>query len=350
MTVLSPPRAGQAVGPRRVAAHLAFRRAGGRTMLAAQRTPHPFHITRPFHLAGDPDGMATLYLQSSAGGLYGDDDLSLDIETGRGAAAHVTTQASSIVHASRGGRTRQAVTLRAGEGSFLEYLPDPAILFAGADLEAEVTAHLAPGARLLLSDSALTHDPAGQGAPFLRYANTLTIHSPDGAAIARDRSVVTGQEWHRRTGRLPVHGMLIAAGAIFPLTRKRQVELPKQENPARMKVALSFAALYVTIIFAVAAAREHLGEGAIYGVAFISGLTDVDAMTLSVAQLFSRGELDPDTAWRSIFLASLANLLFKVGAACVLGCGRLRLYIAVTGIVTLAAGTAILLLWPAADG
>jgi urease accessory protein len=214
MTVLSPCAAGQAVGHRRVAAHLVFRRAGVRTFLAQQRTPHPFHITLPFHLASDPQGMATLYLQSSAGGLYGDDDLTLDIETGPGSSAHVTTQASSIVHAARGGRTRQAVTLRVGPDSFLEYLPDPAILFAEADLETRVTAHLAHGARVLLCDSALAHDPSGGNVPFARLANTLAVHDPSGRPIAMEHGVVTGVDWQKRTGALPVHGLMMAAGAI----------------------------------------------------------------------------------------------------------------------------------------
>ncbi len=75
---------------RQVAAKLTFRRHGSRSFLAHQHTPHPFHLTRPFYLPGDPQGMATLYLQSSSGGLYGDDDLSLHIALEEGAGAHVT--------------------------------------------------------------------------------------------------------------------------------------------------------------------------------------------------------------------------------------------------------------------
>lgn len=140
--------------------------------------------------------------------------------------------------------------------------------------------------------------------------------------------------------------MLVAAAVVFPRVRRQHVELPEQENPARLKVALTFAALYALIIFSVAAARDFLGNDAIYVVAVISGLTDVDALTLSVAQLYGRDALAVDTAWRSIFLASLANLLFKVGAACVLGNAALRTYMLTLGAATLAAGIALLLAWP----
>ena len=45
--------------------------------------------------------------------------------------------------------------------------------------------------------------------------------------------------------------------------------------------------------------------------AILSGLTDMDAITLSTAQLVSSARLDADHGWRVIVLASLANLVFK---------------------------------------
>jgi len=140
--------------------------------------------------------------------------------------------------------------------------------------------------------------------------------------------------------------MLAASAVVFPKVRQQTVEMPEQRNPAKLEVALTFAALFVVITFAVAAAKTHIGSDAIYVVALISGLTDVDAMTLSVAQLFDRGALDADIAWRAIFLATLANLLFKIGAACVLGAAGLRRYMLTLGSATLAAGIAVLVLWP----
>lgn len=206
---LAPPR------PRRdVAAHLQFRRAGETTILAGQRTPHPFHITRPFHLGqGDPAGMATLYLQSSSGGLYGDDALSLEIAVQAGAAAHVTTQASTVVHHARGGETRQHTRLSVADGALLEYCPDPQILFAGAKLRADITAQLAQGARLMLTDAALHHDPAGDGQPFAAFANTIQINGADGAPLLIERSMIDGADWSTLTAGLPCHGAVFCVAA-----------------------------------------------------------------------------------------------------------------------------------------
>ena len=66
---------------RKARSSLTFRRdPAGRTFIAGQRTEYPVHMTRPFRLPADPEGMLTLYLQSSSGGLYRGDDLRLIVE------------------------------------------------------------------------------------------------------------------------------------------------------------------------------------------------------------------------------------------------------------------------------
>lgn len=135
--------------------------------------------------------------------------------------------------------------------------------------------------------------------------------------------------------------------AVFSKVRsKADAELPERENPARIRQALAFAALYVVILFGVAAARELVGPEAVYAVAFISGLTDVDALTLSVAQLHADGKAAGFDAWRVIFLATLSNLLFKIAAAAFLGSPELRRWMLGTGAVALTAGVALLVFWP----
>jgi hypothetical protein len=93
-----------------VEASLHFSRGGGRTVLARQRVPYPFHATRTFYLDRARPEIATLYLQSASGGLYRGDSVALSIVADPHAAAHVTTQASTIVH-----RTHHAAR-KAGEG------------------------------------------------------------------------------------------------------------------------------------------------------------------------------------------------------------------------------------------
>ncbi len=201
---------------RKVDASLQFRRVAGRTGLSHQHTPHPFHMTRPFHRPGE-EGIATLYLQSSSGGLYGDEDLSLSVETLAGSAAHVTTQASSVVHPSRGGRTRQRLDLHAGPGSLLEVCPDPVILFPGAHLESHQSLSLAPNAQAILTDSALAHDPDGANAPFHRWATRLTVTAENSAVpLLVERTDLAGDCWTDRIGSYGSTGWLLIAGSADP--------------------------------------------------------------------------------------------------------------------------------------
>jgi len=118
------------------------------------------------------------------------------------------------------------------------------------------------------------------------------------------------------------------------------------DDPTELRAALFFGLLYGAVLFAVAAAREHLGDVGLYAVATLSGLTDVDAITLSVAQLSDEGRIGTDTAWRAILLATLANLVFKAGLAFVLGGPPLLRNLAVLFVPSIAAGAALLAFWP----
>lgn len=121
--------------------------------------------------------------------------------------------------------------------------------------------------------------------------------------------------------------------------------MPEQDNPAELKNALIFGAIYALVIFAVAAAKDYFGSEALYPVAAISGFVDVDAITLSSAQLAAAGRIDPATTWRIILLASLANLVFKAGAVLVLGTRKLFWRLALAFGVSIAGGVLMLVGW-----
>jgi urease accessory protein len=210
-------RDGSAAALRRIAAELHVARdAVGRSFLARQFMPYPFHITRPFRLSGDPDGMATLYLQSSSGGVYAGDRLDLSVDMAPGAAIHLTTQASTIIHAARGKASAETIiTLHLAEGAFCEWLPDPVILLSGARLHARTHIHIEPGVRLILADSFLSHAPWDAGGHFDCYASELSVHRADGRAVFAERMELNGSLWPggpAAMARWRCHGLLLALG------------------------------------------------------------------------------------------------------------------------------------------
>lgn len=120
--------------------------------------------------------------------------------------------------------------------------------------------------------------------------------------------------------------------------------MPAHGNPSELKAALGFGAIYALVLLAVAAAKEHLGPSGLYGVAALSGLTDMDAITLSTSQMVANGQLAPRLGARLILLASLANLVFKAGVVAFLGSRALGRRIAVAFGLVVLLGAALLAL------
>ncbi|MGU3284712.1 urease accessory protein UreD [Methylobacterium mesophilicum] len=180
---------------RHAAARLAFVRGGGTTVLTRQHVPYPFHITKPFRLYPERPDLITLYLQSASGGLYRGDHLSLGIEMGPGCAAHITTQAATVVHRTSGQPSRQDTQIRVGADAFLHYVPDPLILFPNAALFASTRITLEPGARAVVSESIACHDPEGRSRPFDQVALSLGVETSDGTVLVRERARITGAEF-----------------------------------------------------------------------------------------------------------------------------------------------------------
>lgn len=140
--------------------------------------------------------------------------------------------------------------------------------------------------------------------------------------------------------------MVVLSAAVYFLTRKKSMKPPDPENPAELKPALIFGALYAAVLIFVKIAQEHFGHAGLYTVAIISGLTDMDAITLSTSQLVGSNQLDPGTGWRTILLASMSNIVFKAAMVAVLGTRLLLAWVGALFAIALSAGGAILLLWP----
>lgn len=123
---------------------------------------------------------------------------------------------------------------------------------------------------------------------------------------------------------LPLSGMLLGglvAGVAFVyLLWRRQEERPSPPelevgNPAEIRSALGFGALFALVLFAAAWLGDVVGKQGIYAVALVSGLTDVDAITLSSLRLFELGNLETKQTAATILIALVANISFKCGLA-----------------------------------
>lgn len=148
----------------------------------------------------------------------------------------------------------------------------------------------------------------------------------------------------------PLTVMFVAMGLIawaaWRSDHDTNVPLPEQSNPTEMKTALVFAAIYAVVLVAVAAAREYLGERGLYVVGALSGLTDMDAIALSISQMVTSGRIEARMGWRIIVVASLSNLAFKAAIVGALGPGKLLRKISGLFGAGFVVGALVVWLWP----
>jgi len=97
------------------------------------------------------------------------------------------------------------------------------------------------------------------------------------------------------------------------------------KNPFELGPALTFGLLYAGILLVANAARLYLGDTGVYISSIASGLADVDAITLSMAELSrAGGGVELQTAARAIVLAVVSNTLVKGGIVLTMGSVLLR--------------------------
>ena len=126
-----------------------------------------------------------------------------------------------------------------------------------------------------------------------------------------------------------------ALAAAIGARRSSAVAAPAviQDNPLQLTGALQMAALFQAVLMAVYIARDTWGQSGVFTSAGILGLTDVDALTVSMAREIAKS-VSPEVAATGIAVGVLTNTAMKLGLA--LGFGS-RTF-------TLIAGGALLLM------
>jgi len=114
------------------------------------------------------------------------------------------------------------------------------------------------------------------------------------------------------------------------------------ENPLHLAAAVRMAIAFQVSMTLIALVRQYWGLPGVFATAAVLGLTDVDALTVSMSR--QAALLDADIAARAIAVGILANTVMKLGIAVVLGRSSFRRRTSV-GLVALAAGTVAGLVW-----
>jgi uncharacterized membrane protein (DUF4010 family) len=140
----------------------------------------------------------------------------------------------------------------------------------------------------------------------------------------------------------------VSLGACFWLWRrcraKERGEVKPGHNPFELGEAIKFGLLFGIVVFVAKAAQVYLGETGVYLAAGIAGLSDVDAITLAMADMARNDVQNLNVAARAIVIAALANTLAKSGLAAGLGSPELRrLTLPISGMLFAAGVFAVIL-------
>jgi uncharacterized membrane protein (DUF4010 family) len=132
---------------------------------------------------------------------------------------------------------------------------------------------------------------------------------------------------------------LIYAAFLFMGQSSADEERMDFSNPFELGPALTFGALYAVILLVARVAQMQFGDGGIYVSSVLAGLTDVDAITLTMAELSQPGgEVTTGVASTAVTLAAMSNTVVKAGIVFSTGSPHLRKVVLPGFLLILAAG------------
>jgi uncharacterized membrane protein (DUF4010 family) len=117
---------------------------------------------------------------------------------------------------------------------------------------------------------------------------------------------------------------------VFVIQKSGQIEEPtihpeyKITNPLKLLTAIKFGLLFAVVLVVVEYAQTFFGSSGVYLASFLTGTTDVDAITLSVSRLADSAQLTSDVAGVAVLIAALMNTVSKGAISYFSGSPELR--------------------------
>jgi uncharacterized membrane protein (DUF4010 family) len=140
--------------------------------------------------------------------------------------------------------------------------------------------------------------------------------------------------WLYREAKQRTHNAGQPAGAHVELT-----------NPFELGSAIKLGAIFAVVLFISKAATTYAGARGTYVAGLLAGTTDVDALTISMASLASRG-LATDVAVTTILVGVASNTMVKGGIALSLGGAALgKRVIAAYAVAAVGGALGVLWIW-----
>jgi uncharacterized membrane protein (DUF4010 family) len=143
---------------------------------------------------------------------------------------------------------------------------------------------------------------------------------------------------------MTVPALIFAAWYGLRPTQEMSLSAPTLSNPLSLKTSIKFALLYALFAFLVKAATQLEWQQGLLPLSFVSGLTDMDAIALSMADNQKGGAVAMELAAQAVVMGAVANALLKAGITASLGSSALRFPAAGVLVATAAVGAAAIIL------
>lgn len=137
---------------------------------------------------------------------------------------------------------------------------------------------------------------------------------------------------------------LVAVGLSWRSLRGDRAEPDGVKNPLQLKNAIELALLFQVVLYAVYYVRQWVGDSGLMVTGFVLGLTDVDALTLSMTRSVATG-IAIEMACRAILVGIIANSIMKAIIAFAIGARRFAWHAGAALAAMASAGAAALLLF-----
>jgi uncharacterized membrane protein (DUF4010 family) len=115
---------------------------------------------------------------------------------------------------------------------------------------------------------------------------------------------------------------------------------PEPSNPLDLNTAVKFGLMLATIMVLARGATARMGDQGLYLLSALSGLVDVDAISLSAASMMSQGQISIGVAANAVLIAATVNTLLKAALVLTVGGARMGWRVSIASVATLAAGGA----------
>jgi urease accessory protein len=220
-------------GPRgqdgRLSIHAA--RIGDRTRLLSLRSQAPLQVLRAAYTEPELPSLAAVTICSPSGGVLQGDRLCIEVALDSGAQLRLETQSATRLYSMPAGAAYGQVRLKLGPDSFLEYVPDPLIPFAGARFRQESIWEVDESATLIAGEVVTAgREARGEKARYQHVELAIDARRPGGQALFNDACVLApDDEYH-----LGFLGDYTVLGTLFVVsnTFKAASFAVLAENPA----------------------------------------------------------------------------------------------------------------------